>query len=165
MQPAAPPPTILLIAPESISPPIADALRADLRAEVEATPSRQAALTLLRRNDFVLLLIEESLTADSSAADHLYQNAGTALILELNLALSSASRVVRQARSALARRAHDLAQAQVLAASNLNSELNASLAGILLETQLALRDALPAQAPRLRRLVDLATDLRERLRP
>jgi hypothetical protein len=158
-------PVLLLIAPESASLPIAEALRLELRAEVETTPSRRAALTSLRRNDFALILIDESLaSADSATTDLLYQNAGSALVLELNLALSSAARIVRQARSALARRTQDLAQAQIAAAATLHSELNTTLAGVLLESQLALREASPTQAPRLRHLVQLASDLRDRLR-
>jgi hypothetical protein len=172
-QPAATPPAtqpatqlaLLLIAPDSAAQPIADALRHDLRAAVETTPSRRSALTSLRHHDFALILIDESLaTADSASIDLLYQNAGTALVLELNLALSSAARIVRQARSALARRTQDLATAHTTAAAALHSELNSTLAGILLESQLALREAAPAQAPRLRHLVHLAGDLRDRLR-
>jgi signal transduction histidine kinase len=159
------PPALLLIAPESAAQPIVEALRTDLRVEVETTPSRRTALTLLRRHDFALILIDESLaSADSTKTDLLYQNAGSALVLELNLALSSAARIVRQARSALARRTQDLATAHTAAAALLHSELNTSLAGILLESELALRDAAPAQAPRLRHLVQLAGDLRDRLR-
>jgi signal transduction histidine kinase len=159
------PTALLLIAPESAAQPIAEALRSELHAEVETTPSRRAALTSLRRKDFALILIDESLaSADSATTDPLYQNAGSALILELNLALSSAARVVRQARSALARRTQDLATARSAATAALHSELNTSLAGVLLESQLALRDASPAQAPRLRHLVQLAGDLRDRLR-
>ena len=163
-QPATPS-ALLLIAPDSAAQPIVEALRNDLRAEVETVPSRRAALTSLRRNDFALILIDESLaTADSASIDLVYQNAGSALVLELNLALSSAARIVRQARSALTRRVADLATAHTAAAAALHSELNSTLAGILLESQLALREAAPAQAPRLRHLVQLASDLRDRLR-
>ena len=158
-------PALLLIAPESAAQPIVEALRTDLRVEVETTPSRRAALTSLRRHDFALILIDESLaSADSTKTDLLYQNAGSAPVLELNLALSSAARIVRQARSALARRTQDLATAHTAAAAILHSELNTTLAGILLESELALRDAAPAQAPRLRHLVQLAGNLRDRLR-
>jgi len=160
-----PPPALLLIAPESAAEPIAEALRLDLHAEVHTTPSRRAALTLLRRNDFALILIDESLaSADSATTDLLYQNAGSALIVELNLALSSAARIVRQARSALARRTQDLATARTAATAILHSELNTTLASVLLESELALRNASPAQAPRLRHLVELANQLRDRLR-
>jgi len=159
------PTALLLIAPQSAAQPIAEALRSELHAEVETTASRRAALTFLRRKDFALILIDESLaSADSATTDLLYQNSGSALILELNLALSSAARVVRQARSALARRTQELSKAHTAAASALQSELNTALAGVLLESELALRDASPIQAPRLRHLVQLAGDLRDRLR-
>jgi hypothetical protein len=159
------PTTILLIAPESVALPVADALRHDLHAEVEMTPSRRAGVASLRRNDFSLVLIDESLsTPDTAAADLIYQNAGGALVVELNFAISSAARIVRQTRAAVARRTQDQAQALAAAATTLHSELNATLAGILLESELALREATPAQAPRLRHLVKLASDLRDRLR-
>ena len=158
-------PNLLLIAPESAAEPIAEALRSELRAEVETTPSRRAALTSLRRKDFALVLLDESLaSADSATTDLLYQNAGSALVVELNLALSSAARVVRQARSAIARRAQDLSTANTAAIATLHSELNNALSSVLLESQLALRDATPAQTPRLRHLVQLASGLRDRLR-
>ena len=155
-------PSILLIAPQSAALPIAEALRLELRAEVETTPTRRSALASLRHHDFALILIDESLPA--ADADLLYQNAGAALIVELNFAISSAVRIVRQARAALIRRTEDQAQARASATAALHSELNASLAGLLLESELALRDSSPAQAPRLRHLVQLAGDLRDRLR-
>ena len=159
-----PPPALLLIAPDSAAEPIAEALRFDLHAEVHTTPSRRAALSLLRRHDFALVLLDESLSSADATTDLLYQDAGPALILELNLALSSAARIVRQARSAIARRTQDLSAAHPAASSTLHSELNTALAGVLLESELALREASPLQAPRLRHLVQLAGDLRDRLR-
>jgi hypothetical protein len=64
----------------------------------------------------------------------------------------------------LQRRASDLAQAEAAATQNLHGELNATLAGLLLESQLALRAATPALEPKLRHVVSLASDLRDRLR-
>ncbi len=160
------PPSILLIAPDAAALPVADALRLDLRAEVETTPNRRSALTSLRRRDFSLVLVDEGLsTADTAAADLLYQNAGSALIVELNFAISSAARIVRQIRAALIRQTHDQAQARTAAAATLHGELNSTLASLLLESEMALREASPAQAPRLRNLVQLASGLRDRLRP
>jgi hypothetical protein len=158
-------PSILLIAPDTTALPIAAALQLDLRAEVETAPNRRAALACLRRREFALILIDESLaTADTAAADLLYQNAGSALLVELNFGISSAARIVRQARASLTRRTQDRAAARATAIADLHNELNARLAGILLEAQLAHRDATPAQAPRLSNLVQLATGLRDRLR-
>ena len=158
-------PNVLLVASESTAPPIADALRQDLRAEVETTPSRRTALASLRRREFHVVLLDENLaSAEPAAADLLYQSAGSTPIVELNFAISSASRIVRQTRAALARRSQDSARARAAAAVELQGELNAALSGILLESELALRDASPTQAVRLRHLVQLAGDLRDRLR-
>jgi len=104
LSPSVPSTSILLVAPESAALPVADALRHDLHAEVEMTPSPRSALASLRRNEFSLILIDESLaTPDTASADLIYQNAGGALVVELNFAISSAARIVRQTRAALAR--------------------------------------------------------------
>ena len=159
------PPLILLIAPESASPPILDTLQRDLPAEVEATPHRRSALASLRRRDFDLILLDESLAAaDPASTDLLYQSAGAALLLELNFALCSPARILRQSRAAFLRRSRDQAQARIAAAASLSSDLNTALASLLLESELALREAGPAQAPRLSHLVQLVNGLRDRLR-
>jgi hypothetical protein len=155
---------ILIIAPEPTAEPIAEALRHSLKTAVEVAPHRRAGLAALRRGEFSLVLMEEALAGvDPEGADLLYQNAGSAPLLEVNLAISGAPRIVRQARAALARRAHDHAQARSAAARSLQHELGAALTGMLLESQLALREAPPPQAARLERLVELARDLRGRL--
>jgi hypothetical protein len=157
--------TILIIAPESAALPVARTLRLDLDAEVEVSTNRRAGLASLRRREFSLVLMDETLAAtETEATDLLYQHAGGGLLVELNFALSGPGRILRQARGALARRAQDRAQARTAAASLLQSELNATLTGLLLESQLALREASPTLAPKLRNVVQLAGDLRERLR-
>jgi hypothetical protein len=156
---------ILIIAPTLAAEPIADALRIELDAAVEIAPQRRAGLAALRRSEFSLVLLEESLAElDPRGADLLYQNAGSAPVLELNFVISKAPRIVRQVRSALAHRVQDGIKARAAAIVTLQNELNASLSGLLLESQLALRDATPAQEPKLRHLVELAGDLRNRLR-
>jgi hypothetical protein len=157
--------TVLLLAADPYGQAAADALRRDLDAEVELLASARAALPTLRHRDFALILLDETLAAaDPDSADRVYQITG-APVLELNLAISSAPRIVRQARAALVRRARDLALAQAAAASLLHCELNQTLSGILLESELALRQATPDQAPKLRELVELAGQLRDQLRP
>jgi signal transduction histidine kinase len=157
--------SILLIAPDITGSPVADSIRQHLDAEVQLVPNRRSAIAALRRNDYALILLEENLTlSDPEAVDHLYQAAGAALLLEINLALSNPERVVRQVRAAITRRAHDRAQARAAATESLHHELNSALAGLLLESELALREAGPAQQPKLRHVVELAAGLRDRLR-
>jgi hypothetical protein len=159
------PHAILIMAPTVAAEPVAEALRSDLDAAVEIAPQRRAGLAALRRSEFSLVLLEESLAElDPRGADLLYQNAASAPVLEINFAISRAPRIVRQVRSALAHRSQDAVKARAAAIVSLQNDLSASLTGILLESQLALREALPEQAPKLKHLVELAGDLRNRLR-
>lgn len=159
------PSPILLIAPETIAEPIADALRRGLDAVVEIAANRRSGLASLRRGEYALILLEESIAAaDSETTDLLYQNAGSAPVLELNFIITGTQRTVRQVRAALTRRAHDQVRARTAVTFAMHGELNSCLTGLLLESQLALRDATPELAPKLRHLVELAGDLRNRLR-
>jgi hypothetical protein len=159
------PTTILIIASETPALPVARVLRLDLDAEVEIAPNRRSGLAALRRREFSLVLLDDNLAAtETVAVDLIYQNAAGALLLELHFAIATPGRILRQARAALVRRAQDRARSRVAAATLLNSELNATLTGLLLESQLALREASPNQAPKLRQLVQLAGDLRQMLK-
>jgi hypothetical protein len=159
------PSPILLIAPETTAASVVAALRRSLDAEVEIAPNRRAGVASLRRREYALVLLEESLTtADPEAADRIYQSAAGTPLLEVNFVIAGPERIARQCRAALQRRATDLAHASATATQTLHGELNATLAGLLLESQLALRAATPALEPKLRHVVSLASDLRDRLR-
>jgi hypothetical protein len=159
------PSPILLIAPESSATPVVAALRRSLDAEVDVASGRRAGLACLRRREYALVLLEESLTAaDPEAADLIYQNAAGAPLLEVNFVIAGPERILRQCRATLQRRASDRAAAESAATHHLHCELNATLTGLLLESQLALRAASPALEPKLRHVVSLASDLRDRLR-
>jgi hypothetical protein len=159
------PSPILLIAPDSTAVAVADALRKGLDAVVETAPNRRAGLAALRRGEYCLVLLDEALAvADAQATDLLYQNAVSAPVLEINFIITGPQRIVRQARAALTRRAHDQAQARAAVTTALHNELNSSLTGLLLESQLALREAGPGQEEKLKHVVELAGKLRNQLR-
>jgi hypothetical protein len=159
------PASLLLIAPEATAASAAAAITQQLALPVTVVASCRAAMADLRHTEYTLVLIEESLAAfDPEATDLLYTTAAATPVLEINFALSSAGRTVRQVRAALARRDHDRASAGRAAALRLHGELNAALTGLLLESELALRNAPAAQKPRLRKVVALASELRDRLR-
>jgi hypothetical protein len=121
-------------------------------------------MSCLRRSEYGFILLEESLTtANPDTADLLYEAARGALLIEINFVLSNTERIVRQVRYALARREQDRKHARTAVVSQLNGELNSTLAGLLLESQLALREAQPDLQPKLRSIVGLASDLRHRL--
>ena len=102
--------------------------------------------------------------AEPEATEALYLGAGTAPVLEVNFAICGVARVLRQVRAALRRRAEDEAKARSAAAVTLQNELNASLTGLLLESQLALGKAGPDLLPSLHHLIELASELRGQLR-
>jgi hypothetical protein len=154
----------LLIAPEAVAGPVAEAIRRTLDAEVVTAPTRRSGMACLRRREFALVILEESLaSADPDGTELLYQVAGAAAVLEVNFILSGVERIMRLVRAALARRAHDRQQASTDVAHLLCGELNGTLTGLLLETELALRDAAPAQQHKLQQVMRLAGSLRERL--
>lgn len=157
---------ILLIAPEGVAFRVAEMLRTELReCPLDAAANRRAGLAMLRRGEYALVLLDESIgLADEDGADALYQNAGAAVVLEVNFGIVGLTRILRQVKSALTRRAHDQAQARVAVRMALQNELNASLSGLLLESQLALRTASGEQSAKLKRVVELAGEMRDRLR-
>ncbi len=155
---------ILIIAKEDAALTVANLLHRELDRAVEIAPNRRAGLAALRRAEYSLILLDENLAvADAEITESLYEKALATPILELNFAISNSQRVLRQVRAAFTRRAHDQAQAREAAAITLQNELKSSVTGLLLESQLALREAPPSNVAKLRHLIELAGDLRNRL--
>ncbi|HZD48636.1 MAG TPA: hypothetical protein VE178_07805 [Silvibacterium sp.] len=133
---------------------------------VETAASRKEALALLRRREFALVVLDESLVETrENGMDSLLKHAGPAIPLEMNFAISGCGRLVREVRAALFRREreHDLALS--VAATSIESELRDTIAGLLLQSQLALAEPgiSPQISERLRLILELATSLRQRL--
>jgi hypothetical protein len=157
--------SILVIAAEPAAASVAAALRLELNATVAIAANRRAGQVALRRGEFNFVILDQSLVlSESDAADLLYESASSALLLEFNFALCSAGRIVRHMRAAIARRAVDRARDRKAAATALNGELNATLAGLLLQSELVLRDAPPNLVPKVQQLVELAANLRDLLK-
>jgi len=144
----------------------AAAMERQLGLSVQVACTRREALAALRRSEFAVVVLEEALAAaDPQGAELLWQQAGTAVPVQVNFAISNCARVVREVRSALARRAQEEALAMRAASSAVGSELKSVVTGILLQSELALREPMvsPRLEAKLRHLVELAGDLRERL--
>jgi hypothetical protein len=160
------PSNLLLVAPAAAAEPLAAALRLRLDIDVELVTTTRSAMTCLRRREYGVLLLEERMTAaEPEAADILYKIAGGALLIEANFVLSNPERIVRQVRYSLARREQDRSHAHSAVVSQITGELNGTLTGLLLETQLALLEAQPSLQTKLRHIVGLASELRTRLDP
>ena len=160
-----PAPQVLLYAAESSSARVAHLLAGELQAAVTSVADRRRCGEVLQHRSFTLVVIEEAIALENEAnLQSLYDLAGEAFVLEVNFGLANSARIVRQLRSALARRQNDVRKARTAAMTSLQRELSASVSGLLLESQLALRTAGSDLAPALEHLVTLAELLCQQLR-
>ncbi len=139
----------------------------ETKTEVEVATTRRAGLSALRRTEFSVVVVEEGLAeGDPAWADQVWHHASMAMPLQLNFGISGCARLSREIRAALARRLADKSLARRAAAVDIANELKSPVTGLLLESELALRDPgmTPALEPKLRHLVELAGAIRERLR-
>jgi len=139
---------------------------AQLGMEVEVAEGRKTALAALRRREFVAVVMDETMAeCDPAAAETIWVHAGLAIPLQINFALSGAARVIREIRAALHRREREQALARRAAAAAIETELKGTVAGLLLQSQLALNGSEVSSpiADRLRMVADLAGSLRQQL--
>jgi hypothetical protein len=146
----------------------AAALSRLLSLHCEAAQGRKAALAALKRSEYAALVVDEGIIdTDPMGAELIWENAGLAIPVQINFALSGVERLSREIRMALNRRERERALAHQAAASIIESELKSTVAGLLLHSQLALQDRqTPAPvAEKLRVVADLAGSLRQQLSP
>jgi hypothetical protein len=144
----------------------AAAIGKQLGTEVEVAEGRRNAISALRHGEFHAVVIDESLAeCDPAAADAICEQAGLAIPLQINFALAGAARLVREIRSALHRREREQLLASRAASAVIEAELKSTVAGLLLNSELALNTSnLPPQvAERLRVVANLAGSLRSQL--
>jgi hypothetical protein len=144
----------------------ADVVGAQLGTEVEVAEGRKAALAALKRREFTAVVVDETLAeCDPAAAEAIWDRAGLAIPLQINFALSGAARLIREIRAGLHRREREQTLARRAAEAAIERELKSTVAGLLLNSELALSIGnVPAQlADRLRVVADLAGSLRQQL--
>jgi DNA-binding NtrC family response regulator len=91
---------------------------AQLSMEVEVAEGRKAALAALRRREYLAVVIDETLAeCDPAAAEKICDQAGLAIPMQINFAISGASRLVREIRAALNRREREQTLARRAAAA------------------------------------------------
>ena len=144
----------------------AEFLTAELGTVVKVASGRREALAALRRREFTAVVVDESLAdCDPAAAEAIWEQAGLAIPIQINFALSGAARLIREIRAALHRREREQSLARRAAAMAIETELKSTLAGLLLHSQLALKgDEVPQSvAEKLRVVAELAGNLRQQL--
>ena len=143
-----------------------DVIAKQLDMEVVIAEGRKTALTLLRQREFAAVVVDETVAdCDPAAAEAIWERAGLAIPMQINFAVSGAARLIREIRAALHRRAREQELARRAAAAAVESEVKSTLAGLLLQSELALSssDVASPVAERLRMVASLAGDLRRRL--
>jgi|GEM_PF-410812 len=143
-------------------------LTRQLGLPVEVARSRRSGLSALRRQEFGIVIVDEAVVeADPQGADLLWQHAGLAVPVVVNFGIAGSARLVREVRQAVSRREREQMLARNAAATEIQSELKSTIAGLLLQSQLALAEPkiTPGLEAKLRSVVALASDLRDRLRP
>ncbi len=144
----------------------ADVIGNQLEMEVAIADGRKTALALLRQREFSAVVVDETVAdCDPAAAEAIWERAGLAIPIQINFAVSGAGRLVREIRAALHRREREQELARRAAAAAVESELKTTVAGLLLQSQLALSttDAASPVAERLKIVASLAGDLRRQL--
>jgi hypothetical protein len=142
------------------------AVSTQLGMEVEVAENRRAAMAILKRREFYVVVVDETMVeCDPAAAEAIWVQAGLAIPLQINFALSGAMRLVREIKSALHRRQREQALASMAAAAAIETELKSTVAGLLLHSELALKGSgvPPAVAARMRVVAELAGTLRQQL--
>ena len=157
---------VLLVSTMTDATACAATMQSALGVGVDVAITRREAFSALRRGEFAVVVIDESLAeGDPEWADRAWLQAGLAIPMEVNFAITARTRLVREVRGALQRRRLEKDLARREATVSIGSELKGSVTGLLLETQLTLRvPGVPAAlTPKLLHLVELCGELRERL--
>jgi hypothetical protein len=144
----------------------AEVVGAQLGMGVDVADGRRAALAALRRREYAAVVLDESIAeCDPSGAELIWDHAGLAIPLQINFALSGSARLLREIRAALHRREREQTLARQAATAAIETELKTTVAGLLLNSQLALSGSeVPAAlADKLRVVADLAGSLRRQL--
>ena len=144
----------------------ADLVAAQMGTDVEVAQGRKTALAALRHRDFAAVVVDETIAeCEPAAAEAIWDHAGLAIPLQINFATSGAARLIRDIRAALHRREREQGLARRAAAAAIGSEFKTTVAGLLLNSQLALSgsDAASPVAEKLRMVADLAGSLRRQL--
>ncbi len=157
---------ILLVTTSSRAKECAAALEQGTGHKTHVASSVPQAVSKMQAAEYEGLAIDQSLLeSDFRALDTLLNRCGMAIPLYVNLALHSTERVVREAQVALRRTEQEKLMATRTAERVLRNQLSSQLTGILLNSELALRQkSISAEvAQNIRSVRELAEKMRSQL--
>jgi len=157
---------ILLVTTSSRARECAAALEQGTGHKTHVASSVPQAVTKMQAAEYDGLAIDQSLLeSDFRALDTLLNRCGIAVPLYVNLALHSNERVVREVQVALRRAEKERLMATRAAEQLLRNQLRSQVTGILLNSELALRQKSisPDVAEKVRSVRELAEKMRSQL--
>lgn len=157
---------ILLVTTSSRAKECAAALGQGTGHKTQVASSVPQAVTKMQAAEYDGLAIDQSLLeSDFRALDTLLNRCGIAIPLYVNLALHSNERVVREVQVALRRAEKEKLMATRTAEQMLRNQLRSQVTGILLNSELALRQKSisPDVAEKVRSVRELAEAMRSQL--
>jgi signal transduction histidine kinase len=158
---------VLIVSALSGAQGCAAAIMQQMGLDAELVPGRAQAMEALRQGSYAAVIVDEALAeGDPRGAEVLWKMAGLAIPMQVNFALTGSTRLVRELRAALARREQERGAAERAALRAVESELRNTVSGLLLHTQLALREGAPSSPQlerRLRVMADLVGNLKQKL--
>jgi hypothetical protein len=157
---------ILLVTTSSRAKECAAALEQGTGHKTHVASSVPQAVTKMQAAEYEGLAIDQSmLESDVRALDTLLNRCGVAIPLHVNLALHSSERVVREVQVALRRAEKEKLMATRTAEQVLRNQLRSQVTGILLNSELALRQKSVSAdvAEKLRSVRELAEEMRSQL--
>ncbi|HUR37155.1 MAG TPA: hypothetical protein VM009_05015 [Terriglobales bacterium] len=122
----------------------------------------------LQSQEFSAVVLDQVLVdATTGSMDMMWKHAGGAIVVTVNFAISGAERVVREVKAALGRREKERTAARSAAEAGLRNELTGAVTGILLSSELALKqpELPPVVVSKLRSVHELAMQMKARLGP
>lgn len=157
---------VILVTTSSRAHECAAAIEHTTNQKTEVATSLARAVACLQTNDYDVLVLDESFhQTEIGAVNLLLDHAGAAMPIYVNLALHGAARVAREVHTGLQRFVREKLSAMRSAENALRNELRGEVTGILLNSELALREpTLPkCSVERIQVLHDLAESMRLKL--
>jgi hypothetical protein len=157
---------ILVVTPNLSADKCAAALGQATSEEIVLAESLCQAATLLRAESYLAVVLDQYLLeTEPDEAETMMRHLGTAIPLQVNLAITGVERLAREVRAAVQRRRREEVAARRAALNTLHCELNGTVTALLLSCELALGapGLSVAAADNLRSAHELVKKLRSQL--
>jgi hypothetical protein len=157
---------ILLVTPRERASTCAAALSGATGEALTTAETLSRATTLLRAESYSAVVLDQQLfETEPHETETMLAHLGTAILVEVNLAITGRERLEREVRAAFERRHREEARSRRAVIGQFHHELNGTVTALLLSSELGLKipGLPPAVAEKLQSVHELAQKLRQQL--